>query len=63
MVAGGGIDYIIREVDAKLGQAALGGGIVSEDRGEGGVTERLGEALPKGLTSTGVVAESAGRVS
>ncbi len=60
MVAGGGLDYIIGEVDEKLGQAALGGGIVSEDRREGRIAEGFGKALSEGLASTGVVAEPAG---
>lgn len=33
---------VVREVDEQLGQAALGCGIVAENRREGGVAEGLG---------------------
>ena len=59
MVAGSGLDYIIGEVDEKLSQAALGGGIVSENRRECRIAEGFGEALSESLASAGVVAEPA----
>ena len=37
----GGIDDVVREVDQELSKTALSGCVVSKDRGEGGVAERL----------------------
>ena len=57
-LSAGGFDYIIREVYQELGQAALGCGVVAEDGGKGVVTKWLGQALPKSLACSGVVAQS-----
>ena len=54
-----GLDDVVGEIDEKLGEAPLGGSVVTEDRGEGGVAKRLGQTLAKSLTRSGVVAESA----
>lgn len=37
---------VVREVDEKLCKASLGGRIIPEDGGEGGVPQRLRKALP-----------------
>lgn len=47
-----------RQVEEQLGQTAFGGSVVSQDGGEGGITERLGKTLAKGFTSAGVVGEA-----
>lgn len=39
--AGAGFDYIIGEVDEELRQATLGGGIVAQNRREGGIAKGL----------------------
>jgi hypothetical protein len=41
-----------------LCEAAFSGGIVTENRGEGGIAKRLGKTLAKGLASTRVVAKT-----
>jgi hypothetical protein len=57
-----GIDNVVGEVDQELSKTALGGRVVSQNRREGGVTERLWQALAERFTSAGVVAQ-ADRVS
>ncbi len=42
----------------KLSQATLSGSVVSQDWGEGGVAQRLREALAERLASTSVVGKS-----
>lgn len=49
---------VVREVDEELGEAALGGGVIAQDRGKGCVSERLWKALSKGLAGTGVVTQA-----
>lgn len=52
------IGNVIRQVDQKLGQAALGGCIVAQNRRKCGVSERLRQTLPQCLASSAVVAQS-----
>jgi len=37
----GGIDDVVGEVDQELSKTALSGCVISKNRGEGGITERL----------------------
>lgn len=53
-----GVYNIVGEVDEQLGETPLGCGVVSEDRGECGISKRLGKALPKGFAGSGIVAEA-----
>jgi hypothetical protein len=53
-----GVHDVIGEIDEQLCKAALRGGVVAEDRGEGRVAEGLREALAEGFAGAGVVAES-----
>lgn len=46
------------QVDQQLHEAALGRSIVAQHVGEGGIAERLGEALAQGLASASVVAQT-----
>jgi hypothetical protein len=41
-----------------LCEAAFSSGIVTENRGEGGIAKGLGKTLAKGLASTRIVAET-----
>lgn len=52
------VDNAVGEVDQQLGEAALRGRIVAENRGEGGIAKRLGEALPEGLAGASIVTET-----
>jgi hypothetical protein len=52
------LDDVVGEVDEELGQAALSCGVVAQNRGEGGITERLRKALAKSLASTSIVAQA-----
>lgn len=56
--AGAGFDYIIGEVDEELRQATLSGGVVAQNRREGGVAKGLRQALAEGLAGTSIVAKS-----
>lgn len=53
-----GVDNVVREVDKELSKAALGGGVVAQNRRECCVSEGLGEALAKSFAGSGVVTES-----
>lgn len=53
-----GIVGIIGEVDEQLREAAFGGCVVPQDRGECCIAQRLGKALSKGFASTVVIAQS-----
>ncbi len=57
-VSGPGVDDVVRQVDEKLGEAALGGSVVTEHRREGRVAEGFGETLPEGLAGAGVITEA-----
>jgi hypothetical protein len=57
MMAVGGFYDVIRQVDKQLGEATLRGGVVAEDRREGCISEGFRQALPKGLTGSGVVTQ------
>lgn len=48
----------IREVDEELGEAALGGRIVSQHGRKGGIAERLRKALAKGFPCSSVITQS-----
>lgn len=52
------VDNAVGEVDQELGEAALRGSIVAQDRGECSVTKRLWETLAKSLACARVVAEA-----
>ena len=54
-----GLDDVVGEVDEELGETPLGRGIVAQDRGEGGVAERIREALAQSLAGASIVTESA----
>lgn len=54
----GSID-IVGEVDQKLGETALGGCIVSKNRREGSISERLREALAQSLACASVITQAA----
>lgn len=54
---------LVREGEEKLSETTLGGGVVSQDRRECSVAQRLGEALTKCFTGTSVVRESAYKIS
>ena len=62
-MAAGRFYNIIGQVDQQLSEAAFRSGIVAEHRGEGGITEWFGEALPKCFAGSGVIAESRQNVS
>ena len=48
----------VTQIDEKLSKTALGGGIISEDIGEGCITKRFWQALAQCLTSPVIVAKS-----
>lgn len=54
---------LVAQGEEELGEAALGCGVVAEHRGEGRITERLGEALAESFTSASVVGEARKGVS
>jgi hypothetical protein len=54
----GSVRHVVREVDQELGQAALGGCVVSKDGGERGVSKGFGETLSQGLAGSAVVTET-----
>jgi hypothetical protein len=54
----GSIHDVIGEIDQKLSETTLGGGVVSKNRREGGVAERLWKALSKRLTSASVITQT-----
>lgn len=62
-MAAGRFYNIIGQVDQQLSEAAFRGSIVAKYGGEGGIAERLGEALPEGFAGSGVIAESRVMVS
>lgn len=45
-------DLALLQVLHQLGQPALGGGVVLQDLGEGGVFELVGEALPQSFSGS-----------
>jgi hypothetical protein len=49
---------VVGKVDEQLSKAALGGRIVAQNRREGGIAERLGQALAERLASASVVAQA-----
>lgn len=49
---------VVREVDKELCEAALGCGIVAEDRRESSIAERFGKALTQGFASASVIAQA-----
>lgn len=53
-----GINDIVGKVDQELRKATLRSSIVSQNGGEGGIAEGLGEALAERLTSAGIVAQA-----
>jgi hypothetical protein len=53
-----GLGRGVREVDEQLCETALGGSVVAEDVGKGGVTEWLGETLAKGLAGAIIIAQA-----
>lgn len=54
---------IIRQVDEQLGQAPLSCGVVTKNRGKGGVAQRFRKALPKGFAGAGIVTEAIRRLA
>ena len=54
-----GIYDIVREVDQELSETALGGRIITQYRGEGGIAKRLWKALTKSFARTSVIAQAA----
>lgn len=56
-----GLNNVVRKVDKKLSEATLCRGVVSQDRGEGGIAERFRKALAEGLTSASVVTQACKR--
>lgn len=50
--------HIVRQINEKLGKASLGCCVISQNGRERGVTKRLGQALAKSLTGTGIITES-----
>lgn len=58
----GSLGDIVRQVDQELGQAALCGGVVAEDRGECSVSKWLGQALSECLAGSAVVAQTVHQV-
>jgi hypothetical protein len=49
---------VVGKVNEKLCKAALSGRIVPQNRGEGGIAERLGQTLAERLASASVVAQA-----
>lgn len=49
---------VVGEIDKKLSKAALGGGVISKNRREGGIAEGLGKALAKSFAGACVVAQT-----
>ena len=54
----GRIHYVVRKIDQELSEAALRSGVVTKDRREGRIPERLWETLAESLASTGIVAQA-----
>lgn len=54
---------IVGEVDQELCETAFRGGVVAENRGEGGVSERFGETLSQSLARAAVITETGREVS
>jgi hypothetical protein len=54
----GSIHDVIGEIDQKLSETTLGRSVVSKNRREGGVAERLWKALTKCLTSASVITQT-----
>jgi len=52
------IDDLVRESQQQLCQTTLSCCIIAQDGREGGIAERLGQALAERFTSTGVIAEA-----
>lgn len=52
-----GVNDIIGQVDQELSETALGSGIITQNGGEGSITQRLGQALAERLASASVVAQ------
>lgn len=50
---------IVGEVDEELSKASLGGCIVTENGGKGGIAERFGKALTQGFSGSAIVAQAA----
>lgn len=53
----GGIGPVLRQVDQELGEAALGSRVVSQNRRECVVSERLGEALAQCFAGPRIIAQ------
>jgi hypothetical protein len=54
------VDNLVRKRKQQLCQTTLSRGIITQDRREGGIPKRFGQALAKGLTSSGVITETIG---
>lgn len=52
----GSIGPVLGQVDQELGEAALSSGVVSQNRREGVVSERLGEALAQCFAGPRIIA-------
>lgn len=52
------IDYAVGKVDQELGEAALGGRVVAEHRGERRIAEWLRETLAESFAGASIVAEA-----
>lgn len=55
-MVGARIHHIVRQIDQKLGKAALGSGIIPKNRTEGSVAKGLRQTLSESFPSTGIVA-------
>lgn len=56
--AGSAVRDIVGEVNEKLCEAALGGCVITKNRGESGIPKRLGETLTQGLSGSAIVAQA-----
>jgi hypothetical protein len=56
--AGVPIHHVVGEINQELRQAALGSCVITQDRREGRVAQRLGETLAKSFTSTIIIAQT-----
>ena len=56
------VDDAVREINEQLGEATFGGGIVTKDGRESGVTEWLWKTLAKSLARAGIVTEAIRRL-
>lgn len=57
-VVAGCIDNVIRQVDQQLREASFGGSVIAQNGRKCGIAQRLGQALAKGFSCSGIITES-----